>query len=214
MNTALDAHEIQDILKYVVENNQKLNKEGKKSIAIEVFGEAGCAKSSVVEQVAIESEMPFVKINAAQITVDDFVGYPLKEYKMCKGEECEWVVESAIDTYTAMGFKYSNDHRMGYAIPKWIMGQDKPMIFLIDDYSRASLPVLQAINEVVDRQEYLSWELPKGSTVILTANPDTGDYFVSSTDSAMDTRKLKLEMKFSTEVWASWAEKYGVDSRC
>ena len=114
MNTALDAHEIQEILKYVVENNKKLNKEGEKSIAIEVFGEAGCAKSSVVEQVAIELEMPFVKINAAQITVDDFVGYPLKEYKMCKGEECEWVVESAIDTYTAMGFKYSNDPKMDY----------------------------------------------------------------------------------------------------
>ncbi len=77
-----------------------------------------------------------------------------------------------------------------------------------------SLPVLQATNEIVDRQEYLSWSLPKGSSVILTSNPDSGDYLVSATDSAMDTRKLKFGMKFDVDSWTLWAEKYGVDSRC
>lgn len=139
---------------------------------------------------------------------------------MCKYDsagvetDCHWVAENAIPTYVTLGYTYSNHMRMGYALPKWIQGRTKPLIMLIDDYSRASLPVLQATNEIVDRQEYLSWNLPKGSTVILTSNPDNGDYLVSATDSAMDTRKLKFEMKFDADAWALWAEKNGIDNRC
>lgn len=220
MKVALDPIQMADILRYAIENNKDLTSQGKKSIAYEIVGEAGTAKSSVVEQVAEESGMDFVKINASQVSIDDFVGYPVKEYQMCKYDEsgnetdCHWVAENAIPTYVTLGYVYSNHMRMGYALPKWIQGRSKPLIMLIDDYSRASLPVLQATNEIVDRQEYLSWNLPKGSTVILTSNPDTGDYLVSATDSAMDTRKLKFEMKFSADAWALWAEKYGIDSRC
>lgn len=138
---------------------------------------------------------------------------------MCKNDasgaeiDCVWVAENAIPTHLSLGFSYGNQVRMGYALPRWIQGKTTPLILLIDDYSRAVLPVLQAINEVVDRQEYLSWSLPKGSTVLLTANPDNGEYIVNATDGAMDSRKLKLFMKFDVDAWAVWAEKYGVDSR-
>lgn len=218
MNVALDAVQVGETLKYIIENNKKLVAEGKPAIAIEIFGEAGCAKSSVVRQVAEETGMDFVKINASQISIDDFVGYPIKEYQMCrqKGDDtdCHWVSENAIATYIEMGYHYANEYRMGYALPKWIQGKTTPLIMLIDDYSRAPLPVLQATNEIVDLQEYLSWSLPKGSTVVLTANPDNGDYLVSTVDSAMNSRKLRIEMKFTTDAWAHWAEGYGVDSRC
>jgi hypothetical protein len=220
MKVALNPIEMADILRYAIDNNKDLTSQGKKSIAYEIVGEAGTAKSSVVEQVAEESGMEFIKINASQVSIDDFVGFPVKEYQMCKYDaagvetDCHWVAENAIPTYVTLGYTYSNHMRMGYALPKWIQGRTKPLIMLIDDYSRASLPVLQATNEIIDRQEYLSWSLPKGSTVILTSNPDNGDYLVSATDSAMDTRKLKFEMKFSSDAWALWAEKYGIDNRC
>jgi hypothetical protein len=137
---------------------------------------------------------------------------------MCKdkgtpGEICHWVAETAIPTYVSFGYEYGNQLRMGYALPKWIQGKTEPLIMLIDDYSRGSLPMLQAVNEIMDKQEYLSWNLPKGSTIILTSNPDNGEYLVQSLDNAMETRKLKFEMKFEAASWAIWAEKYGVDSR-
>lgn len=106
-----------------------------------------------------------------------FVGYPIKEYKMCraatKGHEelCHWISETAIDTYLKMGYEYANENRMGYAVPKWIVGKDKPVVLLLDDFNRTTLAMLQASMEIVDRQEYISWQLPVGSTVILSNNP-------------------------------------------
>lgn len=71
MKASLNPIEMADILRYAIENNQNLTSRGKKSIAYEIVGEAGTAKSSVVEQVAEESGMDFVKINASQISIDD-----------------------------------------------------------------------------------------------------------------------------------------------
>lgn len=71
MKVALDPIQMADILRYAIENNKDLTSQGKKSIAYEIVGEAGTAKSSVVEQVAEESGMDFVKINASQVSIDD-----------------------------------------------------------------------------------------------------------------------------------------------
>lgn len=38
--------------------------------------------------------------------------------------------------------------------------------------------------ELVDRQTYISWSLPKDWHIMLTANPDNGDYMVNSIDTA------------------------------
>jgi hypothetical protein len=68
--------------------------------------------------------------------------------------------------------------------------------------------------EILDRQEYVSWKLPKNWHVILTSNPDNGDYNVTSLDVAQKTRFISVEMKYDANVWAKWAETAGVDGRC
>lgn len=73
---------------------------------------------------------------------------------------------------------------------------------------------IQAVMELVDRQEYISWKLPKNWHIILTANPDNGDYLVNSIDTAQRTRFVSVNLKFDVDVWAEWAEKDGIDSRC
>lgn len=73
---------------------------------------------------------------------------------------------------------------------------------------------MQATMEVIDRQEYVSWKLPKNWHVILTTNPDNGDYNVTSLDIAQKTRFISVGMKFDEKVWAKWAESIGVDGRC
>lgn len=131
-----------------------------------------------------------------------------------KDEKCLWVSERTIPTYTELGYEYTGETRMGYATPKWIVGKEKPMILLLDDFNRGALGMLQASMEIVDRQEYISWALPKGSTVILSNNPDNSEYLVSTQDAAHQTRYLNFNMRFDTDTWAEWAEGNGIDGRC
>ena len=73
---------------------------------------------------------------------------------------------------------------------------------------------IQACMELIDRQSYISWSLPKDWHIILTANPDNGDYMVNSVDSAQKTRYITANLKFDVDVWARWAEEAGIDTRC
>ena len=73
---------------------------------------------------------------------------------------------------------------------------------------------IQAVMELVDRQQYISWTLPEDWHIILTANPDNGDYMVNSIDSAQKTRYVTANLKFDVNVWAQWAEEVNIDTRC
>lgn len=73
---------------------------------------------------------------------------------------------------------------------------------------------MQATMEILDRQEYVSWKLPKNWHVILTTNPDNGDYNVTSLDVAQKTRFISVELKYDVNVWAKWAEVANIDGRC
>jgi hypothetical protein len=68
--------------------------------------------------------------------------------------------------------------------------------------------------ELVDRQEYISWKLPKDWHIILTANPDNGNYMVNTIDTAQRTRFVSVEFKFDVDRWAEWAEANNIDGRC
>ena len=63
----------------------------------------------------------------------------------------------------------------------------------------------------MDRQEYISWKLPKDWHIILTANPDNGEYLVQTIDTAQRTRFISVNLKFDDKVWAKWAEESGID---
>lgn len=73
---------------------------------------------------------------------------------------------------------------------------------------------IQAVMELVDRQEYISWKLPKDWHIVLTANPDSGDYLVNTIDTAQRTRFISVNLKYDVEVWAKWAEMAQIDTRC
>jgi len=66
---------------------------------------------------------------------------------------------------------------------------------------------------LISTQSYMSWSLPKGSTIILTSNPDDGMYNVSDQDPAQQSRMLNVHVKFDAKIWANWAEKAKLDGR-
>jgi len=73
---------------------------------------------------------------------------------------------------------------------------------------------IQAVMELIDRQEYISWKLPKNWHIVLSANPDNGDYLVNTIDVAQRTRFMSIVLKWNADRWAEWAEMNDIDTRC
>tara|TARA_R110002012_G_scaffold109803_2_gene253958 strand:+ start:3663 stop:4931 length:1269 start_codon:yes stop_codon:yes gene_type:complete len=126
----------------------------------------------------------------------------------------QWVDELAVQEYLKQGYKITGKNRMSYCAPEWIADAKEGGILLLDDWNRADTRFIQAVMELIDRQSYISWTLPKNWHIILTANPDNGDYMVNSVDSAQKTRYVTANLKFDVNVWAQWAEGAGIDTRC
>lgn len=219
----LNAKELKEVLNHVIETNKKLQKAGKFPNAVEIKGESGIGKTSIPLEIAKENNIPFVKLNLAQMDeLGDLVGYPTKEFKIIgrrkDGENVidieKWIDESSISYFVEKGWKLTGDSRMGYAVPEWIQGKDEGGILLLDDWNRADQRFTQATMELIDRQSYVSWTLPKGWTIILTANPDDGNYQVNTQDSAQRTRYFSFNLLFDAALWGEWADKNNVDGRC
>ena len=144
------------------------------------------------------------------------VGMPITQYKVCKGEECLWIGDKLLNDYIIQGYHATGESKMSYAKPEWLVGkEDKPVVLVLDDYNRGMGILMNACMRITDEQEYVSWSLPKGSSVILTSNPDDGEesFNVSTLDSAQATRFLTIKMKASVNDWAiDYAEKVGLPS--
>jgi hypothetical protein len=126
----------------------------------------------------------------------------------------QWVSELAVDGYLNNGYKMTGKSRMSYCAPEWISDKKKGGILLLDDWNRADVRFIQAVMELIDRQTYISWSLPEDWHIVLTANPDNGDYMVNSIDAAQKTRYITANLQFDVNVWARWAEEEGIDTRC
>ena len=72
---------------------------------------------------------------------------------------------------------------------------------------------MQACMELINTGKYVSWSLPKNTSIALTTNPDNGSYSVTSLDSAQKSRFINFNIKFDIDNFAEWAENYGLDSR-
>lgn len=224
--------QVKDLIKYTIDNNLKLQEEGKRPIAIGLIADAGIGKTSVVRQVAEERGMQVTKINLAQLDeAGDILGFPQIEYECQVGQAYKnengetkikilpntvWLNAKQFDS-PSPGCKYrqTGKTRMGYAKPAWVPEyNENGTILLMDDFNRANSVLLNSTMEVILEQGYVSWQLPKKTTIVLTANPDSGMYNVSSTDEAQNGRYIGFDVDFSEQAWAAWAEKANVDGRC
>jgi hypothetical protein len=213
---SLNIKEAKQFLKHIINNNRYLQAQGKPPVAVEVVGDSGIGKTSTILQLAKETNLNFVKLNLAQIEeLGDLVGFPIRQFEVCKTDnDCLWIDEHAVEEYTKQGYKFTGLNRMSYCPPEWISGKTNGGILLLDDWNRADVRFIQAVMELIDRQQYISWELPKDWHIILTSNPDNGDYLVNSIDSAQKTRFISVNLKFDINCWSEWAEDATIDNRC
>jgi len=213
--------EFTGVFNYLLDNNKELQEnKGLTPIAIGIEGAAGIGKTAVVEEVAKERGMTFCKLSLSQLEeVGDLCGFPMKEVKLqWKAKDgttkTKWWPESMINR-VPQGVSVTNQTRMSYAPPAWLPSEENPngCILLLDDYTRANSLFMQATMELINTAQYVGWKLPKNTTIVLTSNPDDGEFSVTSLDSAQKTRFINFNLKLNVEDWASWAEFNNVDSR-
>ena len=216
----LNTDELKQFVSHVVNNNKYLQENGKIPVAVNIEGEAGIGKTTTILQFTKDNNMDYVKLSLSQLEeLGDLVGFPIKEFQVAKttddGQKVDkWIPENVMPMYIQQKYVPTGEKRMTHAAPEWIQGKGENGLLILDDYTRADARFMQATMEIIDRQEYVSWKLPKGWTVILTSNPDNGDYQVTSLDEAQKTRFITSYLKFDLECWARWAEENEIDTRC
>ena len=162
----LNIDELQDFVGHIISNNRFLQSNGKNPVAVEVVGESGIGKTTSVMTMAKDHGLDVVKLNLAQIEeLGDLVGFPIKQYQMyveVNGKKKgKWVDEIAVKAHDAKGYITTGKSRMGYAAPEWIADKKDGGVLILDDWNRADTRFIQACMELVDRQTYISWSLPK-----------------------------------------------------
>ena len=61
----------------------------------------------------------------------------------------------------------------------------------------------QATMTLIETGEYISWKLPKNWTILLSSNPDNGEYLINVMDIAQKTRFISVKLKFDIDCWAN-----------
>ncbi len=155
-----------------------------------IWGLHGIGKTELVRDLAQTRGCDFVYIAPAQFEeMGDLVGMPKIAQNTAKGEVTRFVA------------------------PEWVPKTEGPGILLLDDVNRADDRILRGIMQLLQNYALVSWTLPTKWLIVLTANPDNGDYSVTAMDDAMLTRMLHVTLEFDVRSWARWAEKNKVDER-
>jgi hypothetical protein len=195
----INIEQLETVLSHVVNTNNQLQSKNIVPVAMNVIGDAGLGKTSTIRQVG--ASMGYKKENIVLLNlstfeeIGDLIGIPVMEFKMIKE------VGATPDGKK----KYSGT---------WVKEMAGPGILILDDYTRASQRFTQAVMQLIEEQSYATWSLPKGWTILLSSNPDDGMYNVTDQDPAQQSRYMNVNLKFDANVWAKWAEKSGIDSRC
>lgn len=203
MCTVMEEQEIED---FEIKMMPKQILEGGKFVTKQI--ETKVSLGMIKKQVPVEREMD------VEVEVEEVVENESVTISPVDDGGCMWIDEIAVPKYTDLGYTFTGKKRMSYCPPEWIADKQGGGILILDDWNRADIRFIQAVMELVDRQEYISWKLPEDWHIILTANPDNGEYLVQSIDNAQKTRFISVNLKFDVKVWAEWAEKYGIDGRC
>ena len=188
--TKTNVQEVENFLRHSFETNKMAAAKGFRQTPLCIWGRHGIGKTELVEKFAKANGYQWQYIAPAQFEeMGDLVGMP----KVVENSNGEVVTK--------------------FMAPSWVPTEDVPGILLIDDVNRADDRILRGIMQLLQNYELVSWKLPPQWQIVLTANPDGGDYSVTPMDDAMLTRMMHITMEFDVKEWAKWAEQKGIDPR-
>ena len=197
----LNALEIQD-LDYAIKQNTRISKVLESVVHPFVFG----------EHTVLEKRSPSSTL---------LVGMTIPTYIVHQISSRNWVTSTVSQKHTTLTPEMPNsgDEYTVYRPPQWLssalsnVNPEKPGLLILDDFNRAEPRILQGCMQLLQMHALFSWELPPNWQIVLTANPEGGDYDVNEMDDAMLTRMLHITMQFDAECWAKWAINKGLDNR-
>ncbi len=186
------AGELIAFLRHILQVNAGLEERGQRRVPVCIWGRHGIGKTEIVEWLARDLGYSLAYLAPAQFEeMGDLIGMPEIVGDEEAGEEVVTI----------------------FRPPDWVPTVEGPGILLIDDVNRADSRILGGIMQLLQDYRLHSWALPAGWQIILTANPDGGDYQVTPLDDAFLTRMLHISLEFDAREWARWAEGAGVDPR-
>jgi len=164
---------------------------GRPRYTICIWGDKGIGKTEiVVKQLQREKIKYVIPIALSQIEeAGDILGIPHK----VQDDTGKWI------TITAP--------------PSWVPTVNETGILLFDDFNRADIRIIREFMQLLQDGTTLNWSLPPKWTIVLTANPEEGDYVVAQLDPAMLTRMAHITMITNEKDWLIWAEGNDIDKR-
>ncbi|MEL6672163.1 MAG: AAA family ATPase [Bacteroidota bacterium] len=183
--TPSKAPELIQFLRHMIQVNEKAAVQGQLMTPVCIWGRHGVGKTEIVGKLAEDLGYDFVYIAPAQFEeMGDLLGMP--------------GIEGGSTVFHA---------------PEWVPSKEGPGILLLDDVNRADDRILRGIMQLLQKYELVSWKLPSKWHIILTANPDGGDYSVTPMDDAMLTRMAHISLEFDPDAWIEWAKENHIDQR-
>jgi len=194
-----------------------------------IWGHSGIGKTAIVKQHCNKpvtwrgKQYPGYKVIDVPLAqfeeMGDLHGMPSRYVKVVKNgdrpKEERWVPEEVLQGYLSDNWKivYEAGSQMRYAAPDWVPTEEGPTILLLDDWNRASVRIIKGVMQLLQNYGMVSWKLPPGCNIILTANPDEQDYLVTSLDAAILTRQRHITLMHDAKEWSVWAQAQKLDPR-
>ena len=190
----INGEQLTDFLDKFLESNLVLESTtGRRPTPLCIWGTHGLGKTEIAMEVAHKKQWKLAYCAPAQFEeMGDLHGLPFK-----------------VDPDPNV----IGDERTVYMTPEWVPKDEGPGILLLDDLNRADDRILRGTMQLLQNFEIFSWALPPKWQIVVTANPDSGDYAVTSMDDAIITRMIHLTLNFDAKIWAEWALNYGIDER-
>ncbi len=204
-------------LKRLIKINEKLSDSGKYPISMDIIGNPGIGKSTIVEDVAKELGYHLIIENLSTIEyIGDLIGFTTKIFEMIDPitSSIIKVTEGEKSTYIGLGYKDTGVHYTKIISKEKFTNIPEKTILFIDDYRRGNISILNAIMELVNKQTLPGVIFPKHITIILASNPDDGiNNNTASPDDAFNGRLIAGELMFDVECWAEWADANNLDEQ-
>jgi len=174
---SLDASRLQELMRHHFQSNRRLFRRGLPGVPLCIWGTHGIGKTQLVRDFAKANQWKIISLAPAQFEeMGDLIGMP----QIAGG-------------------------RTVLRKPAWVPEESGPGILLLDDFNRADDRILKGLMPLLQDGRLVSWGLPADWHLVLTANPDQGDYHVTPLDPALLTRMMNVQMTFAVGPWADWA---------
>jgi len=193
-NSSITPVQLPVLLNDLFEENRKLEALGTRKTVPNIQGKPGIGKTQIVKTFAKEKDLGLVLVTPDMLAeVGDLNGLP------------------DIERLT------NGDALTRFRPPDWvhdILNQTEKKngcVLLLDDHNRVDPQVMNAEMSVFQNHRIAGVNLPKGVFIVLTSNPEGGEFLVSEMDEAQKDRIQTFHLQFDPQSWYGWAECSGIN---